>query len=354
MIYNYRPPNRPFWTIRTAASADGLRWRAGRELPLDAFLEQASLYEFNGLYFANGQMLGRSEGGHASGRQAYVAVSPDFENWLPEYGESFRLPEPVEPEARGADKPYDQAHIGVGATAFGNVLVGLYCIWHNRPYVIKDDWFGIGTTSGDFGLVVSNDGFHFREPVKGHVFLHRDESPPVVPAGIRHARILCQGNGILNVGDETRIYHGRWANPADINDYHAEVALAILPRDRWGALGLFPDAAEGRVWSTPVTLPREGLELALNAEGADGIRVEIADEKFAPLAAFSGSQAGVPVARGGLKCRVRWPGRSPAELGGCTVRLGLTLKSAEGVEPRLFAVYLSRSNMGEGRNQEAR
>ena len=33
-----------------------------------------------------------------------------------------------------------------------------------------------GATSGDFGLVVSNDGLHFREPVKERVWLHRDES----------------------------------------------------------------------------------------------------------------------------------------------------------------------------------
>ena len=38
-------------------------------------------------------------------------------------------------------------------------------------------------------------------------------------------------------------------------NYYGEVALATLPRDRWGALGLYPGAEEGTVWSTPVTLP---------------------------------------------------------------------------------------------------
>ncbi len=344
MVYNYRPSDRDFWTIRTATSPDGLNWTEGPELPYDGFIEQASLYEFNGFYYVNGQMFGRSEGGRPAARQGFAIVSPDFEHWLPECGESFLLAEPADPEVRGYDKPYDQAHIGVGATSFGNVLVGLYCIWHNRPYPSEEDWFGMGATSGDFGLVLSNDGLHFREPVKGHVFLHRDESAPVMPAGVRHGRILCQGNGILNVGDETRIYHGRWANTADVKDYYGEVALATLPRDRWGALGLFPDTAEGSVWSAPIALPPNGLRLALNADGAAGMRVEIADERFNLLPEFSGADAGVSTAPAGLDCPVAWPAGTLAGLGGKTVRFRIAFtRNDSAADPRLFAVYLHES-----------
>lgn len=339
MVYNYRPSGRDFWTVRTATSPDGLAWSEGPELPYDGFLEQASLYEFGGLYYVNGQMLLRGEGGHPMGRQGFAIVSPDFEHWLPECGESFLAAEPADPAARGVAKPYDQVHIGVGATSFGTVLVGLWCIWHNRP---QTEWFGMGSTCGDFGLVVSNDGLHFREPVKGHVWLHRDDSPPAgLRAGVAHGRILCQGNGILNVGDETRIYHGRWANTAAVRDYHAEVALATLPRDRWGALALFPDAAEGSVWTAPLRLSkRAGTRLTLNAEGAAGMRVEAADERFVPIAAFSGTRAGVPEGAGGLDCPVAWPGATLAELGGRTVRFRLRLTRSGTVDPRLFALCL--------------
>ena len=331
-------------TIRTATSADGLHWSAGPPFPITKkFLEPSSFYHYDGLYIVNGQGEGRSEGGHPRGRTGYAHVSPDFEHWTHESCESFALPEPADPAARG--QATDQVHLGVGAASLGNVLVGLYCIWHSRPFPTPKDWFGMGTTSGDFGLAVSNDGLHFREPAKGHVFLHRDESPATsIPRGraanARYQTILCQANGILNVGDETRIYHGRWANTEHIEDYYAEVALATLPRDRWGALGLFPDATEGSLWSAPVTLPTGGCELVLNADGAGGVQVEVADDRFALLPAFSGEHGGKASAPGGLECSVAWPGSTLATLGGRTVQFRLRLAKAGNVDPRLFAIYL--------------
>jgi hypothetical protein len=347
MVYNYRPANRKFWTIRTATSPDGLHWTTGPELPLDAFIEQASLYKHNGLYYVNGQMRSQSEGGHRTGRQAFVVASPDFDYWLPEQGESFLLPEPANPEDRGGDKPYDQAHIGVGATSFGNVLMGLYCIWHNAPYPTKEDWFGMGTTSGDFGLLVSNDGQHFREPVKGHVWLHRNESPMTPIPNAKYEVIMTQGNGILNVGEQTLIYHGRWGNSERVTDYYSEVALATLPRDRWGALGLFPDQVEGSVWTCPIKLPEGGgtsplggCQVSLNADRACDMRVEIADERFSLLPAYSDERSGTIATEGGLDCPVTWPQGSLEALGGATIRFRVHVKRNGTTEPRLYAIYL--------------
>lgn len=344
LVYNNRPAGRDFWTIRTATSPDGLHWTAQPELPIDNFIEHASFYKHGGLYIVNSQSSSRSsarsEGGHARGRQGYAWVSPDFRRWLPECCESFTLPEPLDPEKRGGRKPYDQVHLGVGAASFGNVLVGFYCIWHNQPWPTANDWFGKGTTSGDLGLVVSNDGLHFREPVKHFVYLDRNDSPPTPVPGATYEKILCQANGILNVGDETRIYHGRWPNTARIEDYYAEVALATLPRDRWGALGLFPEANEGSVWSAPVKLPQGGCRVVLNADAAQGMRVEIADARFALLPAFSGEQSGTVQVAGGLDCPVRWAQGDLSQLGGQTVRLRIHLQKQGEVQPRLYAVYL--------------
>jgi len=329
-------------TIRTATSPDGLRWSAGPRLPIGKqFMEPSSFYRHNGLYVVNGQGVGRSEGGHPRGRTGYAHVSPDFEHWTHESCEAFALPEPADPAARG--QATDQVHLGVGAASFGNALVGLYCIWHSRPFPTPNDWFGMGTTSGDFGLVVSNDGLHFREPVKGHVFLHRDDSAVTPVPGTKYQTILCQANGILNVGDETRIYHGRWANTEHVEDYYAEIALATLPRDRWGALGLFPDANDGSLWSMPITLPLRGCEMAINADGAAGIRVDVADDCFALLPAFPGENSGVASAGADpascLDCPIAWR-QSLAALGGRTVRFRLRLTKTENANPRLFAVYL--------------
>ena len=56
------------------------------------------------------------------------------------------------------------------------------------------------------------------------------------------------------------IHRGRWRNAAyecgvPVDDYYAEVALATIPRDRWGAVGVNPILSEGVVCSTPVVLP---------------------------------------------------------------------------------------------------
>jgi hypothetical protein len=347
MVYENLAPHGRFMSVRTATSRDGIHWAAGPEMPIDEGLEPCSFYKHAGMYFTNAQYApyGVSEGGHKAGRQGFVWISPDFERWVQEGGESFTLPEAADPAGRGLDKPYDQVHLGVAPVSLGNVLVGLYCIWHARPK--PGDWFGMGTTSGDWGLVVSNDGQHFREPVKGHVYLDRRDVPFTKRRGVRYEKILCQGNGILNVGDQTLIYHGRWANPERVKDYFAEVGLATLPRDRWGALGLFPCSAEGSVWSAPVALPNATWRLSLNADGARAMRVEIADDRFSPLPDFSGDHSGRVTKLSGLDCSVKWPKGSLSRLRGQTVRFRVHLKRGRGAEPRLYALYLAAPAGGE-------
>ena len=301
-------------------------------------LEPSSLYVFDGIYHIGAQNLSYAgEGGHLAGRQGFTWVSTDFKSWLPQAGESFLLPEPVEYNDRGHDRPYTQVHLGVGAVSYGNVVVGLYCQWHNRPN--PGDWFGTGTTYGDFGLLVSDDGQHFREPVKGFVFLNRHHSRAKIGPRIHTEEVLTQsGNAILNVGDETRIYHGRWMNTEKTEDYYAEIALATLPRDRWGALGLSPDAKEGSVWTAPLTLEQAGGRIALNADGAKGLRVEIADARFNLLPDYSGANAGT-VAADGLASAVAWPKGLDA-LTGRKVRLLIHLQGGESADPRLYAAYV--------------
>jgi hypothetical protein len=333
------------FVFRTATSPDGTSWRFSTNHAIDQFAELSSFYRFRGLYIVNGQGAGDGEGGGARGRQGYAWVSPDFEHWLPEVAEAFLLPEPAQAADRGTTKPYDQVHLGVGGASLGNIVVGLYGRWHNfagdTRRSIPNSWFGFGEISCDLGLVISNDGLHFREPVKGRVFLSRARSPVTPLEGKPYPTILCQsGNGILNVGGETRIYHGRWRNAQYGLDYWAEVALATLPRDRWGALGLAPDGADGWVWSTPVCLPAAGWEMALNAESANAIAVEVADESFQLLPPFSGGQAGRSLERGGLDCPVAWGAADPQQLAGKSVRFRFHLTGAAASQPRLFAVYL--------------
>ena len=160
--------------------------------------------------------------------------------------------------------------------------------------------------------------------------------PPYPPYPV----VLCQANGIVNVGNETRIYHGRWRNAPD-ERYYGEIALATLPRDRWGALGLFPGTRQGSVWTAPVTLPETACTVSLNAEGVSGMHVEIADERFNLLPPFSGENSGLLPGADGLACPVHWPAGSLAALANQTVRFRVHLQQQGTMEPRLYAVYLN-------------
>ena len=342
MVYN--PHNGRTFTIQTATSPDGIRWRVPDEYPKDQFLEQAGFFKYNGMYLVHGQGLEAGEGGGARGRQGYAWVSYDFDNWLTATAEAFALAEPAEAAERSTTHPYDQVHLGVAGTSLGNVVVGLYGLWHNYPgdrsRNVPESWFGHEKTSCDLGLVVSNDGIHFREPVKGHVYISRVDSAVTAVDGKKYPTILIQSSEAVNVGDETRIYHGRWRNAVYGRDYWGEVALATLPRDRWGALGLFPNRSEGEVWSTVVRLPQAGCRMVLNADAAGSMRVELADEHFQPLAGFSGLDAGTTDVGGGLECPVTWSTGDLARLGGKKVRVRIRFERNEDREPRLYAVYL--------------
>jgi len=332
-------------TLGTATSPDGVRWTPGRPSPIPDKIEMSSLYRVHGLYCVSGHLILythgglNSENGHRGGRQGYVWISRDFDHWLPESGQAFLVPEPLDPNGRGTDRPYTQVHLGVGVFSYGNVFVGLYCQWQARPN--PGHWFGEGTTYGDFGLLVSDDGLHFREPVKGLVFLDRRDSKVNISPDLRYEEILVQsGNGILNVGDETWIYHGRWANTERNRDYYGEVALATLPRDRWGAVGIIPSAATGSTWTAPLTLGRAATRLTLNADGLAGVRVDVADENFDPVPEFSGENAGRSASSGGLDCAVAWPRGSLDSMAGRTVRFLVHIRKGSWSEPRLYALYL--------------
>ena len=328
------------WVFRPATSSDGIHWTASEGYPTDRFLEMGSFYKFGDRFIVHGQGVGKDKNGNPEGRQGYASTSADFVQWNRDYQETFRLPEPQDLALRGLVGDYPQVHLGVGASSFGNVAVGLYGIWHNPSEARrrKKGWYGAGLITCDLGLVVSNDGVTFREPVKDHVFISGKQSPVTPIPGIDDPTILCQANGILNVGDKTLIYHGRWRNATITGqDYYAEVALATLPRDRWGSLHLAAGTSHGKVSSTPMTIPKGDCRILLNADGAADITVELAGENGDPLPGYSGENQGVIQVTQGTSCAVRWKQRSLSDLGGKTVRIKLGFTSDKA---KLYAVYL--------------
>lgn len=328
-------------TVATAISPDGLRWKHAGVPFVDRFIEPSSFYKHGGKYiigYQAGDAWGShfSEGGGPSGRVGLARYSLDFDHWIDGHVEALVLPEPRDPSNRGTKQRYDQNHLGVAAASYGKVCVGLYGLWHNQP-----EFHDI---SCDFGLAVSNDGLVFREPVKGHVFLASADSPATPHPTRSFDTNLCQANGILNVGNETRIYHGRWRNTGfhRVEDYHGEIALATLPRDRWGALALFPNRDRGWVWSEPFTVPRNPA-ITLNADGARGLSIELVDETFQPLPEFSGDHAAAVGDDSGLSLPVQWKASRFGGLSGNLIRLRILFQKTNGLDPRLFAVGITGS-----------
>jgi hypothetical protein len=317
-------------TIALATSPDGLAWTVTGIPFRDQFIEPSSFVKVGGRYIVHYQVMDawagwRSEGGAPCGRTGVARATYDWDAWPDLAAEAFALPEPEDPAARGMHGAYPQVHLGVGAAAVDDVCVGLYGLWHNDAE--------FGRITGDLGLLVSNDGVRFREPVKGHRWLRADDSPATPVPGHAFRTVLCQANGILNVGDETRIYHGRWRNAMGehLRHYAAEVGLATLPRDRWGALGVNPDVAAGAVCSAPLTLP-PGACLWLNADGVAGMRVTLLDAHGAPTG-ITGTLAGAD----GLNCPVRWS----ADLPDTPVRVHVALTRGAHAEPRLYALRVT-------------
>ena len=336
-------------SIACAVSPDGLKWTVTAMPYVNQFVEHCSFIRHNGRYIVHSQVFpgadwsgAYSEGGASGGRSGVAHLTGDFDRWPDLWQWAFTLPEPRDRSQRGtglgtgqSQRDYPQVHLGVGAASLGNVCVGVYGLWYDRP--------DFAEIAGDLGLVVSNDGVRFREPgTAGQVFISRDDSPAAPVPGRAFNTILCQGNGILNVGNETRIYHGRWRNVGAkaediVEGYGSEVALATLPRDRWGALCLNPDVADGAVCSMPVSIPAGGCALTLNAEGVAGMTVELVDEHFKPVPGFeSGRAAGTD----GLDCRVAWPGHGLAELAGRSVRIKVRLRRLGETSPKLYAMAL--------------
>lgn len=320
-------------TMQLATSRHGIKWKTAKKLPLpNTFLEEGSFYKYNGFYFANAQTFRRGPNNRSLGRVATAFISPDFDHWFTETSQAFLLP-------KDSNGKRPQVHLGIGAKSFGNVLVGIYGRWHDNA-AFEDN-------TCDLGLVVSNDGLKFREPDPEFILIDHKESPASVFTGKKLNTILAQGNGILNVGDQTFIYHGRWANAiyddptrGATEDYSAEVALATMPRDRWGALTLSNGASSGSMWTTPVILPKNPTKMSFNGVRAGGVTIEVADARFGMIHGIAGKVEGEQ----GLDCPVNWQGESLSSLAGKKVRFRITMQKGEKINPRLYALYLNTTD----------
>ena len=209
------------------------------------------------------------------------------------------------------------------------MLVGLYGLFHGATIVSERRM--------DLGLLVSNDGIHFREPVPDRVII------PAGPDGTWDQRGLLHGQGFENTGDETFIYYGSW----DISGGGGKgaIGLAAMRRDGLGYLSTYqPGGAQ--FTTTPILNNRKGASLYLNVDGlgtGSTLTVELTDRLGKPIPGYSGAEAAV-VRTSGLRVRVCWGRKDVLDFVESEYRLRVKFTGPAVAGIRFYAAYISGSS----------
>ena len=222
--------------------------------------------------------------------------------------------------------------MGAGLWNRGNVLVGLYGMWQDGPKEKPRGASHLWGTHIDLGLIVSNDGIHFREPVPDFKVIARGKE------GQWDSTALLQGHALVNVGDETMIWYSHWDTSGKLESM--EIGLATLRRDGFGHLSRHVPGQDAHCITKNIPASPHGYRLRLNVEGATPetpLIVELLDRYGQPLPKFSGENA-ARVAESGVTRDVVWPShpRVPSPLNQLfAVQVGFPASGTV----RLYAVY---------------
>lgn len=305
-----------------ATSSDGLSWRVVGDRPANAGgerFEVSSLYRFGEFYYATGQLLSpwcwRPDGGGV-GRVMLAYRSPDFRKWSQAKAFAFARPgQLIDPALKG-----QQTHMGAGLWNRGNVLVGLYGQWQDAPAPppkgASSHLLGVHI---DLGLILSNDGIHFREPIPDFKVIARGAG------GEWDDVALLQGHAFANEGDKTMIWYSHWDTGGELKSM--DIGLATLRRDGFGYLSAQAADAPASC-ETAFFEMREGSALFLNADGVtpdNPLKVELLDERLRVIGTADVIESGIRVHALALP-----KGRGAARV---SMRTGSAAK--------LYAIYIS-------------
>lgn len=299
------PDERRWGAFISATSADGLSWKVIGDRPMNAGgerFEVSGLYYYDGFYYATGQLLSpwtwRMDGSN-TGRVMLTYRSPDFKNWSQAKATSFARPG----QLTSTPISGQQTHMGAGLWNRGNAIVGLYGMWQDAPQKPKDNAYWNEGVTVDLGLIVSNDGIHFREPVPGHKVIGRGTK------GEWDSIALLQGHAFANVGDKTMMWYSHWDTGGKLRNM--EIGLASFRRDGFGFLSRkIPNSTAS--FSTASFEIKGKAKLFVNVEGLSPtapLTIELLDKHAKPFPGFSGTDA-AKVENAGTLCEVRWPDRN--------------------------------------------
>ncbi len=311
-----------------ATSADGLTWNVVGDRPANAGgerFEVSGLYRFGDFYYTTGQLLSpwawRADGSDID-RSMWAYRSSDFKTWSQAKAFAFARPG----QLANPPIPDQRTHMGAGLWNRGNVLVGLYGIWQNAEVPpAKGEPFCKGVHI-DLGLIISNDGIHFREPVAGFKVIARGKE------GEWDDIALIQGHAFVNEVDKTMIWYSHWntgGKPKD-RDVGMDIGLATLRRDGLGYLSRKQDDNDAEFITSTFTTGW----MSINVDGITPevpLTADLLDHLDRPIAGYVAS-----ITQNGTQQPLIWPKALPAGQ-----KLALRVKFPSNSSARVYAIYLN-------------
>ena len=346
-----------------AYSPDGLTWTESPDNPVGPGVSHSGLIKYNGCYYVNGQDGDRTHSG--TSRKLVTHASYDFEHWTEASCLGMRRegipPRPVLSESNTRE----EVHRGAGLWDRGNVIIGVYDMLHGHPSGESH------LTTTDLGLVVSNDGLYYREPIPDFRLVPAYAELQVtlgIGPFLKHAQAMC------NVKDLTMCWYEAW--------YDGDIRLATWPRDRLGFFRTYRESSAptvtvaepeglrdrrvaafgGRPIAVPDRRPGDAppephfVSCVLSTDGSAArlfanvdvsdhspLTVEVLDEQFRPVAGYSGDEC-IPLRRSALRQPVAW--RDRAVIGGVDggFRLKVTFGGVRPEDARFYALYVTEAD----------
>jgi hypothetical protein len=341
-------PDAPSMT-RIEVSPDGLRWTPLSRSPGIVAQQNKviTLYRFAGRYHLGGYQvtplvrLPEQEEGLGDAfiapRTFVVWRSPLIDRWPVERTIAFYKPmRSSSPYLRGWDR--EEVHVGAVVSSYGNVCLGVYGQWHHPVGTGKLE-YRAGAVSVDLGLILSNDGIHFREPAPGTALIRRDQELgwDRDHRGSTDDTVMLWQGSIVNAEESTHIYYGATTPGGNRAGGHMNIGLATLPLDRFGSLRLIPGNSTGQFVTCPIEVDG-AAEARVNAEVPAGgsLRFALTDEEgMTELPGYGTAQNG-PGVRSGFEEAIRWSGGTELPRGR-QFRIRGTLT---GADTKVFAVYV--------------
>jgi hypothetical protein len=193
----------------------------------------------------------------------------------------------------------------------------------------------------DLGLVVSNDGMHYREPIPDFPFMPAFEELELPPAD--RAPAVCQGQGMANIGDQTLYWYEEWGAAG-------LVRLATWERERFGFFQAYAEDATGtadapvaELTSCPMKLGAEGGAIFVNASGLSDkaeLTFEIQDREFRPVPGYTAKEC-IPNRVSGFRQAVTWKGNGKLQAFPHPIRIRALFGGDHPSKIKLYAIYVT-------------